>query len=211
MANTLHWMKPSAMAAMALCAFAPRAFALPPPPYAVVDISRSKAGLDASSVEETGVLVTGRDRSATGFGITLGWRFTEYLAAEGGFHYLGQASFAIEDLGTPPLSNARLTVQTSGMQLALAGNWPVHERLSLEGRAGVFFGRTETRTRAQVTGNLGFNSLLGTESRAGLTAGVGAVAAINESWALRAGFDYYEKAFGKDARRIGLGVRFNWP
>jgi opacity protein-like surface antigen len=98
--------------------------------------------------------------------------------------------------------------------LSLAGTWPIHDRLSLEGRAGAFFGKTETRISGVITGGFGdqtFNNLLGSDSKVGLAAGVGAVAAINDTWAIRAGYDYLDTAFGKDAGRVSLGVRFNWP
>lgn len=199
------------LVALALCALAPQAFALPPPPYAVLDISRSRVGLDSTGIEEAGFQPTGRDRSATGFGITIGWRFTDHLAVEGAFLDLGEGSYDIENQLSPPVTNARIGVQSSGVLLALAGTWPVHERLSVEGRAGAFIGKTETRIRGSVTGSLGFNNLLGTDSRTSLAAGIGAVASLNDAWALRAGYDYVDKAFGKDARRISFGVRFNWP
>jgi hypothetical protein len=38
-----------------------------------------------------------------------------------------------------------------------------------------------------------------------------AVVAIDDTWAVRAGYDYLDGAFGEDAGRISLGVRFNWP
>lgn len=203
--------KLAASVGVVLCACSAQVFALPPPPYAVMDIGRSQIGLDASEIEGAGLQPTGRDRSATGFAITIGWRFTPHLAAEGTFLELGEGRFAVADPGNPLVSNARIGVQSSGVLLALAGTWPVHDRLSLEGRAGAYIGKTETRARGFVTGNLGFNSLLGSESSNGLAVGIGAVAALNDSWALRAGYDFVDGAFEKDARRISLGVRFNWP
>ena len=203
--------KTAATTAIVLFAIAAPAFALPPPPYAVFDVGRTQLGLKSSDIQDAGFQPTGSDRSATGFGITLGWRFTPNLAVEGGFFDIGEGRFDIESQGIPPVSNVKLGVQASGVLLALAGTWPVHERLSLEGRAGAFIGKTETRVKSGTGGGLGLNSLVGSESRTGLAAGIGAVASLNDTWALRAGFDYIDKAYGKDARRISLGVRFNWP
>lgn len=194
-----------------LSAIAAPAFALPPPPYAVFDIGRTQLGLKESDIDDDGFQTTGSDRSATGFGITIGWRFTPHVAVEGAFLDLGEGRFDVSSDGSPPVSNARLGVQSSGVLLAVAGTFPINERLSLEGRAGALIGKTETRAKGSVTGGLGFNNLIGSDSHTGLAAGVGAVAAITGTWALRAGYDYIDKAFGKDARRISLGVRFNWP
>jgi opacity protein-like surface antigen len=198
----------------ALYAFTAQAVALPPPPYAVVDLGYSMIGLEASEMEEAGLQPTGSDRNDTGFGITLGWRFSPHLAAEGTFLILGEGKFDVAVPNNPSVSNAKVGVQSSGVLLSLAGTWPIHDRLSLEGRAGAFFGKTETRISGVITGGFGdqtFNNLLGSDSKVGLAAGVGAVAAINDTWAIRAGYDYLDTAFGKDAGRVSLGVRFNWP
>lgn len=203
------------MVGVALCAFTAPALALPPPPYAVVDIGYSLIGLETAGMEQAELQPSGIDRRDTGFGITLGWRFSPHLAAEGTFVELGEGTFDVAaPNGDAPASNARISVRSSGVVLSLAGTWPIHDRLSLEGRAGAYLGKTQTRARGVVTNPLGsqtFNNLVGSDSKAGLAAGVGAVVALNDTWALRAGYDYLDKAFGKDAGRVSLGVRFNWP
>lgn len=211
MTSTLRRKGTAAIWGIGLCAIAAQASALPPPPYAVAELAYSFIGLDASEVEDAGLEPTGRDRRATGYGITLGWRFSDHLGAEATFLDLGEARFNVADPGGGLVSNAKIGVQSYGMVISLAGTWPVNERLSLEGRAGAFIGKTETRASGFVTGNLGYSSLLGSESSAGLAAGLGAVAAFNDRWALRAGFDYIDGAFEKDSRRIAVGIRFNWP
>lgn len=197
--------------AIALSAFAAQAHALPPPPYAVVDIGRSRISTDPAAIDDAGLEPTGRDRSATGFAITLGWPFTKHLAAEGTFVELGEGKVNVATQGPPPVTNFRIGVQSAGVLLALAGTWPVTDRLSLEGRAGAYLGRTQTKARGLVGSNLTYERLLGSESDFGLAAGVGAVASFNDTWALRAGYDYIDAAFGKNAGRISLGLRFNWP
>ncbi len=204
----------AAAAGVALSAFTARAFALPPPPYAVVDLAHTMIGLEASDIDEEGIQSSGSDRRATGFAITLGWRFSPYLAAEGTFVELGEGKFDVAVQEGSSVSNAKIGVQSSGLLLSLAGTWPLHDKLALEGRAGAFLGKTETRASGVFAGPLGnqsFRNLLGSESKAGLAVGIGAVAALNDTWALRAGYDYLDAAFGKDAGRISLGVRFNWP
>jgi opacity protein-like surface antigen len=204
-----------ALAGVAACVFTAPALALPPPPYAAVEIGRTSIGLDPTGIEEAGLQPSVSDRRDTGYAITLGWRFSPHLAAEGTFAELGEGRYAVAVEDGGPVSNVTVGVRSSGVLLSLAGTWPLHDRLSLEGRAGAYFGKTETRVRGVMTsplvGNQTFSSLLGSDSKVGLAAGIGAVTALNETWGLRVGYDYLDKAFGKDARRISLGVRFNWP
>lgn len=201
------------MAAAALCAFASQSFAAAPP-YAGFDIGHSLIGLKGSDLGNDGFQTVGSDRRDTGYAITLGWRFSPRLAAEASFTELGEGSYdvLVEDGG--PVSDATVKVRSSGALLALAGTWPIHDRLSLEGRAGAYLGKTETRVRGVVSGPFGnqtLNQLVGSDTKVGLAAGVGAVAAINETWAMRLGYDYLDQAFGADAGRFSLGVRFTWP
>jgi opacity protein-like surface antigen len=213
--STIRRSGTAAIVAVALCAFTAQAFALPPPPYAVVDLAHTQIGLEAAGIEEAGLQPSGSDRRDTGFAITLGWRFSPHLAAEGTFLELGEGKFdaAVQNGGS--VSNAKIGVRSNGVLLSLAGTWPVHDKLSLEGRAGAYLGKTETRASGVITGPLGnqtfSNSRLESDTKAGLAAGVGAVAAFNDTWAVRAGYDYLDGAFGKDAGRVSLGVRFNWP
>lgn len=206
--------KPAALTAAAISALTTQAFAVPPPPYAVVDLSYSRFGLDTAEIEEAGIQPTERDRSATGFAVTIGWRFTPYLAAEGAFLELGEAKFDVAVPGDPSVSATRIRMRSSGVLLALAGTWPVHDKLSLEGRAGAFVGRTQTRISGMMAGPFGsrpFTNQLGSDSRTGLAGGISAVFSVDDTWALRAGYDYLDGAFGEDAGRISLGLRFNWP
>ncbi|MDQ2642083.1 MAG: porin family protein [Pseudomonadota bacterium] len=211
MTRTRRLKGPATSLGIALCAVSAQALALPPPPYAVVDIGRSRIAMDASAIDEAGLQPTGHHRNATGFGITLGWPFTKHLAAEGTFLELGEGKVDVATQGPPPVTNSRIGVQSYGMLLALAGTWPIHDRLSVEGRAGTYLGKSETRIRGSTGGNLGYNRLLGSDSDFGLAVAVGVVAAFNDTWALRAGYDYIDGAFGKNAGRISLGLRFNWP
>lgn len=200
--------------ALTLCAFAPRALALPPPPYAVFEFSANRPELDAPQTATPPVRGTGRDRSTTGWGFTLGWRFTDHLAVEGSYIQLGEARFGVDIEEGSPVTSARLHVGSRGSLLAMAGTWPVHEKVSLEGRAGFYWGTTETRYKGTTASPLGqgeFNMRLDSETKLAPAVGVGAVVAFSEMWGMRVGFDYLDKAFGKDATRAAIGVRFNWP
>lgn len=215
MMNTMPRSGIAAAASIALCAIAAPAFALPPPPYAVFDIGQSRIGLDMSGMQEAGLQTSDADRRDTGFAITLGWRFSPHLAAEGTFVELGEGGYNVATPDDAQVTNSRIRVRSSGVLFSLVGTWPLHDRLSLEGRAGAYFGKTETRVRGVINsplvGSQTVNNLIGSDSKVGVAAGVGAVLALNDTWGLRAGYDYLDTAFGKDAGRVSLGVRFNWP
>jgi hypothetical protein len=215
MMTKTHRKKTAAMVGVALCSFTAPALAVPPPPSAVVDLGYTFIGLKPAQIEEgEGLEFLESDRRDMGFAITIGWRFTPHVAAEGTFFELGEGRYdvAVDDGGT--LENATLGVRSSAVLLAVVGTWPIHDKLSVEGRAGAYLGKTETRVRGDRTGPLGsqsFNSLLGSDSSSGLAAGVAVVAAFTDTWGMRVGYDYLDKAFGENAGRISLGVRFNWP
>jgi opacity protein-like surface antigen len=212
MKSTVRRRRSLVLAGVTLCAVSAQALALPPPPYAVVDLGHSFIGLKSAGSELPGVETLDSDRRDTGFGVTLGWRFSEHLAAEGSFLELGEASYDVEDSGT--VSDATVRVRSAGLLLSVAGTWPLHDKWSLEGRAGAYLGKNETRVRGVMSGPLGgssFNSLVGSDSKVGLAAGVGVVTSFNDTWGMRVGYDYLDKAFGKNAGRVSVGVRFNWP
>lgn len=203
----------AAIAGVALGAITTSALALPPPPYVVADMGYTRLGQKSSGFEELGPQ-SGGGRNVTGFGVMAGWRFTPHLAAEGGFLELGEGKFHIDIPDGSTVLNAHVGVKSRGMVLALAGTWPVNDKLSLEGRGGAYFGKTKVRLRGEETTTFGtrkFNQRLASDSGTGLLVGLGAVYAVNETWAVRAGFDYLDKAFSKDAGRLSVGVRYNWP
>lgn len=214
-AKTVRRRKSLPTTAFALCAFSAHALAAAPPPYAVVDIGYTSIGRETAGLDDAGVQTTDSDRRDTGYAITLGWRFSPHLAAEGSFIEMGEGRYDVAVPNGGTVSNGTIRVRSSGVLLSLAGTWPLHDRLSLEGRAGAYLGKTETRLRGVMSnplvGNQAFDNLLESDSKIGLAAGVGAVAAFSERWALRLGYDYLDSAFGADAGRISLGVRFNWP
>lgn len=202
----------AAMAA-ALCAFSSQSLAAAPP-YAGFDIAQASIGLKASGLEDDGFQTAGSDRRDLGYAITLGWRFSPSLAAEASFMEIGEASYDVLVNNGSGLSDATVKVRSSGILFALAGTWPLLDRLALEGRAGTYIGKTETRVKALLSGQLGnqnLNQLVGSDTKLGLAAGIAAVGTINDTWSMRLGYDYIDKAYGADASRISLGVRFNWP
>lgn len=203
----------AAIVGAAFCAITTGALALPPPPYVVADMGYTHMGQKSSGFEELGPQ-SGGGRNVTGFAVMAGWRFTEHLAAEGGFMDLGEGKFSIVIPEGSSVLNAHVGVESRGMVLSLAGTWPINEKLSVEGRGGAYFGKTKARLRGEEMTTFGtrkINQRLASDSRTGLLVGLGAVYAVNETWAVRAGFDYLDKAFGKDAGRLSVGVRYNWP
>lgn len=214
MKNSIHRSKTAMIIGALLGTFAAQASAQSLPPYVQLEIGKSQIGLKASDIEEPGLDLSGGDRSDLGYAITLGWRITEQLAVEGSFVQLGEGKYDIDEVDGDQITDARLKVRSRGVLFSLVGNWPLSDLVTLEGRAGIYLGKNETRVSGVLTNPLGsqsFNSLLGTDSKTGLAAGVGATFALSETWGLRAGYDYVDTAFGKDAGRVSVGVRYNWP
>jgi opacity protein-like surface antigen len=204
----------AAIAGLALCAVTSLAVAAPPP-YVVVDIGSSRLGLKTDAIEDAGFTTRDHDEKSGGFSFTLGWRFTENIAIEGGFYELGRGRFTAVDPGSEFGDPARIRAGSTGVMLSVAGSLPVHERVALEARVGTYISKTQISDNRVFTTNPAFGqavrSVVGSKTQTGLAAGVGAVVSLNERWALRGGYDYLDKAFGTDAKRYSLGVRFNWP
>lgn len=202
------------LAAASLGVLATRANAAAPPPYAAADLAYSSIGLKASGFEGNGVQSRSSDRSDVGYALTLGWRFSPYLAAEAALLHLGEGKYDVTIQDGTDTADGTVGVRSRGALLALAASWPIDDRWSIEGRAGAYLGKTETRVSGEMTtpfGNQAFSTLIDSDSSTGVAAGAAVLAAFNETWAVRLGYDYLDEAFGENASRVSLGVRFNWP
>ena len=67
--------------------------------------------------------------------ITAGWRFSDYLAVEGGYHNFGDFEQTIDIAGTP----TDLSFKADGFTIGGVGSLPLGERFALFARAGAFF------------------------------------------------------------------------
>ena len=75
------------------------------------------------------------DTDATAFRITVGWRFNEYFAIEGGYHDFGDFEQVVDINGTP----ATVSLSADGFTLGVSGALPLSEKFALTGRLGMFF------------------------------------------------------------------------
>jgi hypothetical protein len=75
------------------------------------------------------------DADSAAFRITVGWRFNDYFAVDGGYHNFGRfdQSFDIEGMLT------EVSLKADGFTFGGVGTVPVGNRLALFARAGVFF------------------------------------------------------------------------
>ncbi len=80
------------------------------------------------------------DETDTGFAIMAGYRFTPYLAIEGGYTRLGQVVYRSRATGRFPLEAGTMAVNiesdTSGFTAAVLGTWPLTRNWELFGRTG---------------------------------------------------------------------------
>jgi OOP family OmpA-OmpF porin len=75
------------------------------------------------------------DTSSTAYRITVGWRFSDYLAVEGGYHNFGDFDQTFDVAGTP----TEVSLKADGFTLGGVGSLPLGDRFELFVRAGAFF------------------------------------------------------------------------
>lgn len=75
------------------------------------------------------------DADSTAYRITAGWRFSDYLAVEGGYHNFGNFDQTFNIEGTP----TEVSLKADGFTFGGVGSLPLGDRFALFARAGVFF------------------------------------------------------------------------
>jgi len=75
------------------------------------------------------------DADSTAYRFTVGWRFNDYLAIDGGYHNFGRFDQTFDDAGTP----IDVSLKADGFTLGAIGSLPIGDRFSLFARAGAFF------------------------------------------------------------------------
>jgi OOP family OmpA-OmpF porin len=75
------------------------------------------------------------DTDSTAYRITVGWRFNDYLAVEGGYHNFGRFDQTFDVEGT----DVDISLKADGFTLGIVGNLPLGDRWSLFARSGAFF------------------------------------------------------------------------
>ena len=75
------------------------------------------------------------DADSTAYRVTAGWRFSDYLAVEGGYHNFGKFEQTFDIDGTP----TEVSLKADGFTFGGVGSLPLGDRFALFARAGVFF------------------------------------------------------------------------
>lgn len=153
------------------------------------------------------------DDSFTAYGFFGGYRFTKHFAVEGGYLNVGTFKYRARAMGA--ISNVPSTAvvnydgETTGMNVAAIGVWPMSYRWEIYGRAGALFStNTASVYYADIQGPARTQF---SESDVDVLAGVGTSFTVLEIYDLRLEyqrvFDAGDESIGEgDADTISLGI-----
>lgn len=154
------------------------------------------------------------DKTDTGYKLFGGYQFNRYLALEGGYFDLGEASFTA-NLG--PTGNALPgtfggTTEVKGYFLDLVGSVHFNDKLSAFARVGANHARPEERFIG--TGSIPLTSYSSSEWDTNVKYGVGLQYAFTPAWALRLEGERYRVQDGvanrDDINFISLGLVYHF-
>jgi OOP family OmpA-OmpF porin len=136
------------------------------------------------------------DTSSTAYRITAGWRFSDYLAIEAGYHNFGKFEQTFDIAGTP----TEISLKADGFTFGGVGSLPLGDRFALFARAGVFFW----------DGDADINSVTqATPEDTNLYLGAGARLALNERLSLTADGSRYDlDDTSSIVFSVGFDIRF---
>ena len=119
------------------------------------------------------------DASSTAYRLTVGWRFSDYLAVEAGYHNFGDFDQTFDISGTP----IDVSLKADGFTFGGVGSLPLGDRIALFARAGAFFwdGDADINNVTQAT-----------PEDTNLYVGVGARLALTERLSLTADASRYD-------------------
>lgn len=119
------------------------------------------------------------DASSTAYRLTVGWRFSDYLAVEAGYHNFGDFDQTFDISGTP----IDVSLKADGFTFGGVGSLPLGDRFALFARAGAFFwdGDADINNVTQAT-----------PEDTNLYVGVGARLALTERLSLTADASRYD-------------------
>ncbi|WP_300749938.1 OmpA family protein [Janthinobacterium sp.] len=160
--------------------------------YLGAGVGQSRATIDEprlrASLAANGETVTGfsKDQRDTGYKLFVGRQLNSYLAVEAGYFDLGKFDFKSTTSG-----NGVLNGETGfrGVNLDLLGQLPLSQRLSLLGRVGMHY----TKTNTEFSGNrlLGSANTQASERKLNAKLGLGLEYKFSEALALRGEVERY--------------------
>src|SRR5688572_17803363 len=96
------------------------------------------------------------DKNDIGYAFSVGFQFSQYLAAELGWVDMGTVHYeavgVVNDGSSSYNSSTFVSAKTKGPLLAGIGIWPLGDSWSLDARAGMLFGKTRLRAAASLEG-----------------------------------------------------------
>ncbi|MGK5036831.1 OmpA family protein [Janthinobacterium sp. LB3P118] len=150
---------------------------------ATIDEPRLRASLSANGESVTGFT---KDQRDTGYKLFVGRQLNQYLAVEGGYFDLGKFDFRSTTSGNGVLNGE---AGFRGVNLDLLGQLPLSQRLSLLGRVGMHY----TKTNTEFSGNrlLGSTNTHASERKLNAKLGLGLEYKFSEALALRGEVERY--------------------
>lgn len=152
------------------------------------------------------------------YSVISGYRFSPFLAVEGGYFRLGafqyNAAGTVSDAGTILPASMFFSYRAKGFQFGGVGTWPIGDLIELRARAGLASSETRVRIIANVDGAEVRDSF--TESSQDFYYGAGVALAFWEAYRLGLDFTHYEK-LGKtngngstdvDSVMLSIGFRY---
>lgn len=160
--------------------------------YIGAGVGQSRATIDEprlrASLAANGETVTGfsKDQRDTGYKLYVGRQLNPYFAVEAGYFDLGKFDFKSSTSGNGVLNGE---AGLRGVNLDLLGQLPLSQRVSLLGRVGMHYSKTNT----EFSGNrlLGANNTHASERKLNAKLGLGLEYKFSEALALRGEVERY--------------------
>ena len=160
--------------------------------YIGAGVGQSRATIDEprlrASLAANGETVTGfsKDQRDTGYKLFVGRQLNQYFAVEAGYFDLGKFDFKSTTSGNGVLNGQ---AAFRGVNLDLLGQLPLSQRLSLLGRVGMHY----TKTNTEFSGNrlLGSTNTHASERKLNAKLGLGLEYKFSEALALRGEVERY--------------------
>lgn len=160
--------------------------------YIGAGVGQSRATIDEprlrASLAANGETVTGfsKDQRDTGYKLFVGRQLNQYFAVEAGYFDLGKFDFKSTTSGNGVLNGE---AGFRGVNLDLLGQLPLSQRLSLLGRVGMHY----TKTNTEFSGNrlLGSTNTHASERKLNAKLGLGLEYKFSEALALRGDVERY--------------------
>jgi OmpA-OmpF porin, OOP family len=144
------------------------------------------------------------DDSDMGWSVQVGYRFSNWVAAEVGYVNLGEALYEANMLASDGVNPAfpvetSLRFTTTGPTASILGMFAINERFDIHGRAGILFADTRLRYRIRDV-ELDANAVHIEQdgSTQDLFAGIGAAWNINDNYGVRVEYQRFFDAGDED-------------